>query len=143
MNTNSLIGVVMAALLLFAAVGCDEGIDDWSSSAKISGYVYADAAHAVPLRGVQVIIESDIAADNPYNGPDRWFTTNSNGYFEGYIHLGYDHGDSNYVYLGDVDVAYFLHTWYFRWGGGITVAPGSHFTLPAVDSVQYIGVGGG
>ena len=141
MNRNSLIGAITAALLLVAALGCDEGIKDWSSSAKVSGYVYADSLHTIPLPGVQVIIEGDINANQPYGGPDRWFSTNQNGYLEGFVFLGYSQQDTNYVYLGDLDVAYYRDAWSFRWGGGITVAPGSNFTLPAVDTVKFKNAG--
>jgi hypothetical protein len=134
--------LVAAAIFLIVAMGCDEGINDWSSSAKVSGYVYADAAHTVPLAGVQVIVEGDPEADRPYVGPDRWFVTDQSGYFEGFIFVGYSNDDSSYVYLGDTDVAYFFSNWSFRWGGGITLAPGANFTLPAVDTVNFHNAGG-
>jgi hypothetical protein len=142
MNWKSWMGVLTAALLLIVMMGCDEGINDWSSSAKVSGYVFADPAHTVPLPGVQVIVEGDPAADHPYEGPDRWFVTDQDGYFEGYVFLGYSQDDTNYVYLGDLDVAYFKDLWSFRWGGGITVGPGSDFTLPPVDTVNFKNAGG-
>lgn len=139
MNTKTWLGALAVALLLIAVLGCDEGINDWNSSAKITGYVYADAAHTVGLPGVQVVVEADRSADNPYTGPDRWFTTDQNGYFEGFIFLGYDREDTTYSYLGDLDVAYFAGQWTFRWGGGITVSPGSVFTLPPVDTTMRTG----
>jgi len=136
MKTKAWLGALAIALLLIAVMGCDEGINDWSSSAKVTGYVYADAAHTVVLPGVQVIVEGDPDSDSPYKGPDRWFTTDQNGYFEGIVFLGYSSADTTYNYLGDLDVAYFTGQWSFRWGGGITVAPGSVFTLPPVDTTM-------
>jgi len=136
MNTKKLYGALMMVMLLMLVISCDEGIDDWNSSAKVSGYVYADAAHTRGVPGVQVIIEGDPNSEDPYTGPDRWFTTDQNGYFEGNIFLGYSQLDTMYHYVADLDVAYFVSDWSFRWGGGITVSPGSHFTLPPVDTTM-------
>lgn len=141
MNTKTWIGTIVAALLLVWAVGCNQqGIDDWNSSARVSGNVFADAGHTIPLPGVQVIVESDPKAPAPYKGPDRWFVTDRDGHFEGFIFLG--RSDTSYVYISDLDVAYFKDAWTFRWGGGITVGPGSDFTLPAVDTVNFHTAGG-
>lgn len=137
MNTRTWSVTLMAGLLVtLLVIGCDEGTDDWNSSAKISGYVYADAAHTRGLPGVQVVIEADPNSSEPYIGPDRWFTTDEDGYFEGFVHLGYSRIDTTYNYIGDVDIAYYIGGWTYRWGGGITVSPGSHFTLPPVDTTM-------
>lgn len=140
MNRSTIGLIAAAAVLLFSAVGCDKGIDDWSSSAKLSGYVYTDASRTVGQSGVQVIFESDPEADNPYEGPDRWTVTDENGYFEGYVFLGnkYDESASGgYNYVADMSVGYFYSDRSFSWSGGVTVAPGSHFTLPTVDLSQF------
>jgi hypothetical protein len=139
MNTKVWLGALVIALFIIVIMGCDEGINDWTSSAKVAGYVYADAAHTMGLPGVQVVVEGDQGADNPYKGPDRVLTTDQNGYFEGFVFLGYNDADTTYRYLGDLDVAYFAGQWTFRWGGGITVAPGSVFTLPPVDTTMRSG----
>lgn len=136
MSTKVWIGALTVALVILAIWGCDEGINDWNSSAKIAGYVYADAAHTVGLPGVQVVIEGDRSADNPYRGPDRCVTTDQHGHFESFVFLGYNVVDTTYNYVGDLDVAYFAGQWTFRWGGGITVSPGSVFTLPPVDTTM-------
>jgi hypothetical protein len=128
-----LAGLLGAALLLVLA--CDEGINDWSSSARISGWVFTDQSHHQGVPGVQVIVESDPSAEAPYEGPDRWTVTDANGHFEGAVFLGYT--DSNYVYLGDLAVGYFWHGKGFRWTGGISVSPGTQFTLPAVDTTMF------
>ncbi|MFZ5433663.1 MAG: hypothetical protein ACOZB3_07820 [Calditrichota bacterium] len=135
--------VVMAALSVFALLmaSCDEGADDWNSSAKISGYVYTDATHTQGLEGVQVILESDPAADNPYEGPDKWVTTDANGYFECNVFLGNTEGEYNY--LADMSAGYFWQNQTFAWDGGITVSPGSHFTCPAVDASMFVPYSGG
>ncbi|MBU0509528.1 hypothetical protein KKH27_11930 [bacterium] len=124
-------------LVLFVSA-CDEGIDDWNSSAKISGYVFADPGHTRGVEGVQVILESDPDADNPYEGPDRWVTTDANGYFEGHVFLGNQSGEYNYI--ADLSAGYFWRSKAFSWGGGITVSPGSHFTLPPVDTTMFVPV---
>jgi hypothetical protein len=131
-------GGLVAILLLAAA--CDEGIDDWNSSAKITGYVFQDLAHSRGVEGVQVILESDPQAEHPYEGPDRWTRTDANGHFEGAVFLGNQDGQYNYV--ADLSVAYFWNGKAFRWTGGVTVGPGSVFTLPPVDTTVFAPIGG-
>ncbi|RPH95068.1 hypothetical protein EHM69_05600 [candidate division KSB1 bacterium] len=131
---------LMTALLLFAAA-CDDGVDDWNSSAKIVGYVYTDMSQQRGVEGVQVILESDPDADNPYEGPDRWTTTDRNGHFEGAVFLG--NKESEYVYIADLTVGYFWHGKSFSWSGGISVSPGSVFTLPPVDTSMFASYAGG
>ena len=134
--------LLLAGLLLASITGCDEGIDDWNSSAKISGYVFTDPSHSQGLQGVQVILESDPSADNPYEGPDRWTSTNAQGFFEGAVFLGRNAESGGYNYIADMSVAYFYENKSFRWSGGITVGPGSDFTLPPVDTTMFLPMGG-
>jgi hypothetical protein len=129
-----LVGGLCALLLL--AVACDEGINDWSSSARVSGWVFTDPSHSHGVEGVQIIIEADPDADVPYEGPDRWTVTDGSGHFEGAVFLGNHSGD--YVYVGDLIVGYFWHGKTFSWNGGITVSPGSMFTLPPVDTTMFV-----
>ncbi len=138
MMTKTLAAVAAISIAVFM-LGCDEGIDDWNSSATISGFVYADAAHTQGVSGVQVVLESDPAADVPYEGPDRWTETNGTGYFEGNVFLGNraEEDEEGYIYLGDMSVGYFWNGKSFRWSGGITVSPGAHFTLPPVDTTLF------
>jgi len=125
--------LMMLSAILLGMTGCDEGINDYNSSAKISGYVQESVSNPTGISGVKVIIESDTESDTPYLGPDRWFETDATGYFEGYIFLGAAEDDSSeYSYLGDLSVSYFTTGEFFSWSGGITVGPGSHFTLPTV-----------
>ena len=124
---------LLLSVLLLGFVGCDEGVNDYNSSAKISGYVLESTSNPVGIAGVKVVIESDEDSEVPYLGPDRWFETDENGYFEGFVFLGASEDDpAEYTYVADLDVAYFSESLSFRWGGGITVGPGSHFTLPTV-----------
>ena len=124
--------------LLLSFTGCEEGIDDWNSSAKVSGWVYTDNTLSTGVEGVQVIIESDPQSENPYEGPDRWTVSGSNGHFEGAVFLGNHMAEGQgYNYLGDLSVAYFYQGRTFRWSGGVTVSPGSDFTLPAVDLTMF------
>jgi hypothetical protein len=132
-RTALIAGLALTMLLLFTA--CNDGQDDWSSSARITGQVYTDATHTRGVNCVQVILEADPNADNPYEGPDRWVTTNSDGFFEGAVFLGYKNGSYNYV--ADMKVSYFVGNRAFSWTGGITVAPGSVFTLPPVDTTMF------
>ncbi len=141
MNTRWTI-YALAALFLLLIGGCNEGIDDWNSSAKITGYVYTDPSHATGVSGVQVILEADPNADNPYTGPDRWTSTNGDGYFEGAVFLGRDKDTGEYNYVADLSVGYYYENKMFRWTGGVTVAPGSNFTLPPVDTTMFIPMGG-
>lgn len=131
------IALILAALLL-GITGCDEGINDYNSSAKISGYVLESTSNPVGVQGVKVIIEADEDSETPYLGPDRWFETDASGYFEGFIFLGADEDDpAEYSYVGDLAVGYFAGEGTFSWGGGITVSPGSHFTLPTVYKTWF------
>jgi hypothetical protein len=133
MKRHSLaLSLVLSAFLL-GMTGCDEGTNDYNSSAKISGYVKESVNNPAGISGVKVIIESDTESETPYLGPDRWFETDANGYFEGYIFLGVDDADSTeYTYVADLSAAYFTGELTFSWTGGITVSPGSHFMLPTV-----------
>jgi hypothetical protein len=133
--TTALLGLVM----LFA-VACEEGTDDWNSSARIVGDVYTDASHTHGVQGVQVILEADPTAQAPYEGPDRWTVTDANGHFDGAVFLG--NKDGKYNYVADMAVGYFYHEKSFKWTGGITVGPGSTFTLPPVDTTMFQPVGG-
>jgi hypothetical protein len=130
----------LAVLLLFS-VGCDQGINDWNSSAHVTGDVYTDAAHSHGIQGVRVILEGDPSATNPYEGPDRWTETDGNGHFDGAVFLG--NKDGVYNYVADMRVSYFCGNKAFTWTGGITVGPGSVFTLPAVDTTQFQLIVGG
>jgi hypothetical protein len=132
-------GLLTAALLLAAA--CDEGIDDWNSSARVSGWVFTDPSQSHGVEGVQIIIEADPDADVPYEGPDRWTVTDASGHFVGAVFLGNTNGE--YTYVADLIVGYFWHGKSFTWSGGISVAPGSVFTLPAVDTTMFAPIGGG
>jgi hypothetical protein len=137
---NKRLMIVGLGLWLLAALlpGCDEGQDDWSGSAKITGHVFTDASHTQGVEGVQVILESDPNSENPYYGPDRWAVTNNSGYFEKSVFLGRDpQNPDHYLYISDMSVAYFWRDKTLRWTGGITVAPGSFFTLPAVDTTMF------
>jgi hypothetical protein len=131
--TTAVAGLIAMTLLL---ASCDEGIDDWNSSAKVTGYVYTDPGHTRGVEGVQVILESDQNAPNPYQGPDRWVTSNRDGYFEKSVFLGNSNGQ--YVYVADLSVQYFWHGKSFAWNGGVTVGPGSVFTLPSVDTTMMV-----
>jgi hypothetical protein len=135
MTRTSKVALGVLALLLLAIVGCEDGVDDWNSSARVVGEVYADGTHARGLEGVQVIIESDQTSDKPYEGPDRWTTTDNRGHYEGAVFLGNKDGDYNYV--ADLTVGYFYQGRSFSWKGGITVGPGSVFTLPPVDASMF------
>jgi hypothetical protein len=131
--------VAALSFLLIFSVACEDGIDDWNSSARVSGDVFTDAAHTQGISGVQVVIESDQDSDTPYTGPDRWTNTDARGHFEGAVFLG--HAADGYTYLGDLSVQYFYNNKHFSWTGGITVSPGSTFTLPAVDTTMFSPMG--
>jgi hypothetical protein len=130
---------LLVALILFSAA-CDDGIDDWNSSAKITGWVFADPSNSRGIEGVQVIIEADPEAETPYEGPDRWTVTDGSGHYEGAVFLGRTATDYNWV--ADLSVAYFWHGKSFAWSGGISVSPGSVFTLPPVDTTMFSSVSG-
>jgi hypothetical protein len=133
MKRHSLAITLLLSAFLLGATGCDEGINDYNSSAKISGYVLESTANPLGVSGVKVIIESDQDSEVPYNGPDRWFETDESGYFEGFVFLGASEDDpAEYTYVADLTVGYFAEGQTFSWNGGITVSPGSHFTLPTV-----------
>ena len=135
MKRQLMVAAGLVSLLLLTAVGCDDGIDDWSSSARVVGDVYADASHTRGVQGVQVILEADPTSDTPYEGPDRWTLTDNRGHFEGAVFLG--NKDGAYNYIADLKVSYFCGTKAFSWTGGITVGPGSVFTLPPVDTTMF------
>jgi hypothetical protein len=137
-KTVVLLGFLTSLLLL--ATACDEGIDDWNSSAKITGDVFTDVTHSHGVEGVKVILEADPDAQNPYEGPDRWVETDANGHFAGSVFLGNKNGAYNYV--ADMKVSYFWSNRAFSWSGGISVGPGSTFTLPAVDITQFATITG-
>jgi hypothetical protein len=140
-NKSIKISSLMIAVAMIVIAGCNDGIDDWNSSAKIIGSVYADPGHTQGIPGVSVIIEADNDADNPYEGPDRWCETGANGSFEKSVFLGNKGtgttGSTQYVWVADLSVGYFWHNKTFSWTGGISVSPGSTFTLPAIDTTMF------
>jgi len=119
--------LVIAAFLLMS---CEEEINDNNSSAKVSGYVYQSRQDMTGIEGVQVIIEGSQNADDPYLGPDRWCSTNADGYYEGWIFLGTDPETNQYDYLGDCTVQWFYQGARLDSVSGVTLSPGSHFTMP-------------
>jgi hypothetical protein len=137
------LALILSAVLL-GMTGCDEGTNDYNSSAKISGYVQESVSNPTGVSGVKIIIESDAESETPYLGPDRWFETDANGYFEGYIFLGVSEDDSTeYAYVADLRAAYYTGELTFAWNGGITVSPGSHFMLPTVYRDMFAPFNGG
>ena len=140
MKTPWVLAMSLTAVAL-VFLSCDEGINDWNSSAKIVGTVYTDGTHQHGVEGVQVIAESDPQAQHPYQGPDRWFSTNRDGHFEGWVFLGNENGAYNYV--ADLRVAYYWHNKILDWTGGVSVGPGSVFTLPSVDTTLFVPYGTG
>lgn len=123
----------MVILILAAglSVSCDQGINEDNSSAKVTGYVYRSASDLTGVRGVKVILESDVDSENPYSGPDRWFETDENGYFEGYMFLGSNPDNGDYYYVADFLIQYFYNDQPVGVAtGGITLSPGSTFTMP-------------
>jgi len=122
---------VIAMIVAGLSMSCEQGIDEDNSSAKVSGYVYRSHSDPTGVQGVKVIIESDVNSENPYNGPDRWFETNENGYFEGYMFLGSNEDTGEYNYVADFLIQYFYNDTPLGVStGGITLAPGSSFTMP-------------
>lgn len=125
--------ILAAALVLSLVVSCDESIDESSSSAKVVGSVYLSRQDPSGVRGVQIILESDVESDNPYLGPDRWFTTDENGFFEGAMFLGTDPETGERDYVADFLIQYFYDGQLIAGPtGGITLSPGSVFTMPPV-----------
>lgn len=126
--------VLLVALLMLAgmlSVSCEEGTNEDNSSAKVTGYVYRSHNDPTGVPGVKIIIESDAESENPYLGPDRWFETDANGYFEGFIFLGSDEETGTYDYVGDCLIQYFFEDQPVGVAtGGITLSPGSVFTMP-------------
>jgi len=123
--------IVIIMLAGLATTACEEGINEDNSAAKVTGYVYRSHNDPTGVQGVKVILESDINSDNAYTGPDRWFETDANGYFEGYVFLGSNEDTGDYNYVGDCLIQYFYQDQPVGIAtGGITLAPGSVFTMP-------------
>lgn len=128
MRNVFLTGIIL--LLGLFTMSCEKDIDDDNSSAKISGYVYLSRDDQTGVQGVRIIIESDNEAETPYLGPDRWFETDENGYYEAFIFLGSDPESGEYLYIGDARIGYFYGDQSYGGSGGITLSPGSHFLMP-------------
>lgn len=124
--------ILVAALLTSLVVSCDESIDDSTSSAKIVGDVFQSRQDPSGVSGVQIIVESDMESDNPYLGPDRWFTTDANGHFEASMFLGTDPETGERDYVADFSMQYFYYGAKIDSVAGITLSPGSVFTMPPV-----------
>jgi hypothetical protein len=130
---GSMRNAIWMSLLIIAAgltVSCDEGIDENPSSARVSGYIYQSHSDPRGVPGVRVILESDINSENPYQGADRWFETDENGYWEGFMYLGQDIETGDYYYVADFLVQYFMDDQLIYSTGGITLSPGSTFMMP-------------
>lgn len=126
--------VFLAVIMTIAAglsVSCEEGINEDNSSAKVTGYVYRSHTDPTGVANVKIIIESDVNSDNPYTGPDRWFETDENGYFEGFMYLGTNPDNGEYYYVADFAIQYYHNDAPVGVpSGGITLSPGSVFTMP-------------
>lgn len=125
--------VLVAFLLTSLVISCDESIDESNSSARVTGFVYLSPQDHTGVSGVQIIVESDVESDNPYLGPDRWFTTDANGHFEAAMFLGTDPETGERDYVADFLIQYFYNGQLIAGPtGGITMSPGSVFTMPPV-----------
>jgi hypothetical protein len=125
--------ITWLAMLMLAAtlsMSCEEDINNDNSSALISGYVYASPQDQTGVAGVQIIVEGDINSDNPYQGPDRWTETDNNGHYEAWVFLGADEETGTYDYLADFLVQYFHEGALIDSVFGVTLSPGSVFTMP-------------
>lgn len=122
----------LSVLMLAAALSmsCEEDINNDNSSALISGYVYASPQDQTGVAGVQIIVESDGNSENPYLGPDRWTETDENGRYEAWVFLGEDEETGAYDYVADCIVQYFHQGARIDSVFGVTLAPGSVFTMP-------------
>lgn len=130
--------ITLLAMLMLAAalsMSCEEDINDDNSSALISGYVYVSPQDQTGVAGVQIIVESDTDSDNPYQGPDRWTETDNNGRYEAWVFLGEDEETGTYDYLADFLVQYFHEGQRIDSVAGVTLSPGSVFTMPP----RYLG----
>lgn len=138
------LGMIVVLLTLW---GCAEGTDDYPDAAKVSGYVYENETQSQGVQGIAVILESDPTSDTPYIGPDRWFFTDENGYFEGFLNLGSERdacsGEITYYYFGDITIGYHYNGKMFSWGGGATIQAGGNFICPPVFLTQFISIGSG
>jgi len=113
------------------SVSCEKDIDEDNSSARVYGYVYQARGDQTGVPGVRIIIESDIDSETPYLGPDRWFETDENGFFEGYMFLGSNPETGEYTYVADFQIQYFYDDLPVGAAtGGITLSPGSDFSMP-------------
>jgi hypothetical protein len=125
--------LILAATLTSLVISCDESIDESNSSARVTGYVFQSRQDPSGVSGVQIIMESDIESDNPYLGPDRWFTTDENGYFEAAMFIGTDPETGERDYVADFLIQYFYDGQLIAGPtGGITLSPGSVFSMPPV-----------
>ena len=131
--------------ILLVLSSCTDSIDDYSDAAMVSGFVFTDETQSQGVPGVSIILEADPASEVAYEGPDRCFYTDENGYFEGTLYLGSARdpasGEITYTYFADVAVSYYYQDMVFSWTGGVTVQAGGNFICPPVNLNQFAPVG--
>lgn len=119
--------------------GCDPDQDS-PDFATITGRVFTDSTMTTGVEGVAIVVESDRASESPYNGPDQFAWTGSDGRFSVSFYLGHTVAASGVVthnYIADCAVSYWYHGRLFSWTGGVTVASGKEYTLPDVHLGQF------
>ena len=129
---------ILALFVLFCLWGCDPDQDSQDYT-TISGRIYADSMLTHGVSGVAVVVESDEESQSPYNGPDQFAWTDSDGYFEVSFYLGhsFEGTELTHVYIADCAVSYWYNGHSFAWTGGVTTASGKTFHLPNVHLGQF------
>jgi len=126
-------------LTMFFMLGCDPNQDS-PDYATITGQVFTDSTMTVGVEGVAIIVEADMASEQPFTGPDQFTWTNSDGNFSVSFYLGHDVASSGTIthhYIADCAVSYWYHGRSFAWTTGVTVASGEDYTLPNVHLGQF------
>lgn len=129
---------ILALFVLLCLWGCDPD-QETPDYTTVSGRIYADSMMTQGVSGVAVVVESDEESQSPYNGPDQFAWTDSDGYFEVSFYLGhsFEGTELTHFYIADCAVSYWYNGQNFAWSGGVTVASGKTFHLPNVHLGQF------
>lgn len=127
------------AMMICCMWGCDPDQDS-PDYATISGRIFTDSTMTQGVEDVEVLVESDIESQMPYEGPDQFAWTDEHGYFSVSFYMGHTSSGSGVVehtYVADCRVSYWYRGRMFDWVSGVTVGSGKEYSLPDVHLGQF------
>ncbi|MBL0061094.1 MAG: hypothetical protein IPP40_06290 [bacterium] len=123
--------VIIALIAGGLSMSCEQGIDEDNSSARVSGFVYRSHSDPPVCRVLRSLLRATsirrIHTMAQIVGSKQTRTDTSRGY----MFLGSNEDTGAYIYVADFLIQYFYNDAPVGVStGGITLSPGSSFTMP-------------